>query len=151
MRIVLIALILGAASCVAPPIAGAQNGPSWERLAGLPAGVSIHVNTKSRHVACKFKSAEADAVTCVSGGAKTEVFPRAEIRTVKLARRGRSILAGMGIGAAGGAIIGAASGRNGSFIGRGAGAAILAVPGALIGAIVGAFVDFTDTTVYRAT
>jgi uncharacterized protein YcfJ len=140
------------ASCF---VASAQQttpdaGPSWSRLQGLPAGVALHVTTTQQTSNCTFKAATEEALTCSSGSGAAESYPRTGIKSVKIRHRGRSTLAGLAIGAGGGAIIGAPLGQSGSFVGHGAAAVIIAVPGAIIGAIVGAGTDFTHSTVYKA-
>jgi uncharacterized protein YcfJ len=125
--------------------------PSWARLEALPSGVDVHVSAQKKSLNCMFKGATEEALTCVShDGARTEVFPRAEVKSVKLRHRGRSTLAGAAIGVGVGAAVGAPLGRSGSFVGHGAAAVIIAIPGAIIGAIVGASTDFTHSTIYKA-
>ena len=100
---------------------------------------------------CLFKAANDDAMTCVSGnGANTQVYSRADVKSVKIRHRGRSAVAGLAIGAGVGAVVGAPLGRSGSFVGHGAAAVIFAVPVAVIGLVVGASTDFTHSTVYKA-
>jgi uncharacterized protein YcfJ len=123
----------------------------WAAVQALPSGVGLHVSSRSHGSNCIFKSATVDALTCVStNGQTTNVYPKAEIRSVKLRHRGRSTLAGLAIGIGGGALIGASLGRSGSFVGHGTAATIVAIPGAIIGAIVGASTDFTHSTIYKA-
>jgi uncharacterized protein YcfJ len=139
MRAFLLALTL----VPAPPA-----GSNWQRVQALPAGQSINVSARTSHAGCTLKSVDADSLTCTHG--KDLVFQRANIVNIKLPHRGRSTLVGMAVGAGGGAIVGVSLGRNGSFVGRGAGAVIVSVPGALIGAIIGATTDFAHSTVYKA-
>jgi uncharacterized protein YcfJ len=120
----------------------------WQRIQALPAGVSINIKAKTSQTGCKLKSVDAGSLTCTHG--KDIVFQRSEILTVKTPSRGRSALIGMAIGAGGGAIVGVSLGRNGSFVGRGAGAVIVAVPGAVIGAVVGALTNSSHHTIYTA-
>jgi hypothetical protein len=132
----------------AQPVSATLGGSNWQNVQTLPIGTSIEVTVHTAHANCKLRSVDADTLTCTQG--KDVVFQRADITTIKIRRRGRSALIGAAIGAGGGAIVGVTLGRNGSFIGRGAGAVILAVPGALIGAIIGASTDFSRSTVYHA-
>lgn len=149
-KLSLFAIFLMASSCIASAQQSTPDqGPSWSRVEGLPSGVGISVKAKQHSGNCNFKSATETELTCVGDGAPM-VYPRAEIKSVKLRHRGRSTLVGLAIGAGAGAAIGAPVGKSGSIIGHGAAAAIIAVPGAIIGAIVGATTDFTHTTVYRA-
>jgi hypothetical protein len=128
----------------APPPAGSN----WQRVQALPVGQSIDVTAKASHANCKLKSVDADTLTCTQR--KDIVFQRADILSVKVPRRGRSALIGTAIGAGAGAVFGFASGRNGSFVPRGLGAAIFGVVGAPIGAAIGALTDFNHSTVYKA-
>jgi hypothetical protein len=128
----------------------ADSGPSWSRLEGLPSGVGIHVKALHQTTNCSFKSATETELTCVNGSGVPQVFKRDDLKRVQLRHRGRSTLVGMAIGAGGGAAIGAPLGQSGSFVGHGAAAVIIAVPGTIIGGIVGALTDFTRSTIYRA-
>jgi hypothetical protein len=144
----MVCLVLGAAWCVAASHASAQTGPSWERVMALPSGTAVHVKAAGHGAHCKLKSVDADSLTC-DGGGKTEVFKKADIRTVKVPHRGRSALAGAAIGGGTGAAIGAGVGQNGQIIGRGGLAAIFGIPLAVIGALVGVATDFTVATIYK--
>jgi hypothetical protein len=131
----------------APPPAASN----WQNVQALPAGTSIPVNTKSRSLVCDLEHVDADTLTCTQR--KDVVFQRAEIKTIKLARRSRSTGVGVAIGAATGIVIAeAAYNKNWTFsiISRGSIAAIVGVPLAAIGGIVGHQTDFTSSTVYRA-
>ncbi len=125
------------------------EGPSWSKLEGLKPGVGISVKAVHHSGSCNFKSATETDLTCLVSGVAV-VYPRAERQSVKQHHRGRSTLAGFAIGAAGGALVGAPLGQSGSFVGHGAAAVIVAIPGAIIGTIVGVSTDFTHSTVYRA-
>jgi len=140
-----------ASCCVATAQQTTPNpGPSWSRLEGLPSGLGIAVKARQHSGNCNFKSATETELTCVVGNGAPVVYPRAEIKSVKLRHRGRSTLVGLAIGAGAGSAIGAPLGHSGSFVGHGAAAVIIAVPGALIGTLIGATTDFTHSTVYRA-
>jgi hypothetical protein len=147
MRKLLPLLLLGTAACVLIPAASAQG---WDRVLALPAGTSVHIHATDHSAHCRLKSADADSLTCVSGDAKTEVFKKTEIKSIKVPHRGRSALAGAAIGGGTGAIIGAAAGQNGQIVGRGGLAAIFGIPLAIIGALVGVATDFTVATLYKA-
>lgn len=129
-----------------PPVPGFD----WPRVQVLPIGTTIQVATKTGHSNCKLKSVDADAFTCTQG--KDVVFQRADIVIVKVHRRGRSTLIGMAIGA--GAGFGYASGAcpagKGCIVSRPAGAAIFAIPGAGVSAIIGFFINSATSTVYKA-
>jgi hypothetical protein len=133
--------------------AAAPEGSDWHRVEALPLGVSIYVNARSRHQACKLKSVDADSLTCANG--KNPHYQRAEVTSIKVTRRGRSAFIGMGIGAGAGAITGFAIGTNsGGFFGpnafRGTVAGVCAGIGGLVGAGVGAATDLMRSTIYTA-
>jgi hypothetical protein len=133
----------------------ASAGSNWARVQVLPAGKTINVKTKDRHMVCKLVSVDADMLRC-SDHAKDVTFQRAEIVSVKIPRRGRSTLIGFGIGAGTGAVIGFAGATNSGngFFGanfmRGAVTAVFGVVGGVIGAPVGYATDFSRSTVYKA-
>jgi hypothetical protein len=138
---------VSAQQSVTPPPAGSD----WQHVQALPIGASIQVQARKSHANCNLKSVDADTLTCTHR--KDIVFQRADILTIRVPRRGRSALAGMGIGAGAGAVFGyAASGCQSPpcFIPRPAAAGIFAVPGAVIGALTGLVTDFTRSTVYKA-
>ena len=109
----------------------------------------MHIKTGKGAFWCSFQSADAESVTC-RHGKQTETRTRADVLRISVSHRGRSILVGAAIGAGGGAIAGAAVGRNGQIIGRGGLAAILGIPLGVLGGVVGAATDFTHQVVYRA-
>ena len=129
-------------------------GSDWTRVQVLPPGAALHLNGHP-HTSCSFLRADADAVTCGHPGHE-RVYPRAGIRSIKLAHRTRSTLAGLGIGAGTGAIIGFATGtRKDDFFGdnafRGGITGVFAGIGGVAGAPVGYLTDFTaGSTIYRA-
>jgi outer membrane lipoprotein SlyB len=141
------ALFLASCFSASAQTPSSAQPPSWARLQALPSGAALHVKTTKETTNCAFKSATEEALTC-SDGDKAKTYPRAEVKSVKLRHRGRSALAGLAIGAGGGAVVGASLGRSGSFLGHGEGAVIVAVPGAIIGTIVGICTDFTHSTIY---
>ena len=161
-RLIFAIAFLAAVSATAQqPVAPAQPPPgaNWQRVQALPVGQSIVVKAKASHASCKLKSVDADSLTCTHG--KDLVFQRADIRTIKIPRRGRSTLIAAGIGIATGAIVGAASGSSctqqaGQFlpcvniISRRDLAVIGTVAVGVIGAPIGALTDFTKSTVYKA-
>jgi hypothetical protein len=128
------------------------EGSDWHRVEALPLGVSIYVNARTRHQTCKLKTVDADTLTCSNGN--NPMYQRAEITSIKITRRGRSALLGLGIGAGAGAITGFAVGtKPGGFFGpnafRGAIAAVFAGIGGLAGAGVGAATDMMRSTIYK--
>ena len=133
-------------------------GSNWQHVQALPAGTSINVTARTSHLACKLKSVDAETLICTHG--KDIVFQRSDILSIKIPRRGRSALIGLGIGAGAGVIVGAATGCSsaqknsawGCFLTptRTQGAAIFGVLFGGIGAAIGAGTDFAKSTVYKA-
>lgn len=151
MRNLLLSLVLFPSICAnaqQPAPSAPKSGSNWQHVQALPAGSSIQVQARKSHAKCNLKSVDADSLTCVQK--KDLVFQRTDIVSIKIPRRGRSTLAGMGIGAGAGAVLGAAVGQNGTFVPRGLGAIILGVLGTPIGAGIGAATDFSRSTVYTA-
>lgn len=151
MRNILLSLILApvlGATAQQPAQHLPAAGSNWQHVQALAVGTTISVGARSRHANCTLKSVDTETLTCTHK--KDIVFQRADILSVKIPRRGRSALIGLGIGAGAGGIVGAASGRNGSLVPRGLGAIIFAVAGAPIGAAIGVATDFAKSTVYTA-
>jgi len=135
-------------------------GSDWQHVMALPAGTRIVVKAKTRHLTCNLKAVDVATLTCgpsgVLGDPKDVVLPQAEIRLIKIKRRGRSALIGAGIGAGTGAIIGFAATTNSgnwlfgpNFL-RGPATAGMAIGVGGIGAIIGAATDFASSTIYKA-
>jgi ABC-type uncharacterized transport system permease subunit len=153
MRVSALALVilvpaLSAASAqqAAQPPAGAN----WQRVQALPAGAFIQVKTRTRSLSCTLKAVDADSLTCTHG--KETMFQRAEIQGIHIPHRGRSAIAGLAIGAGGGAIAGAAIvGPCTSFciVNRGTGALVAGAGVGIIGSLIGLATDFTRSTVYK--
>ena len=103
---------------------------------------------------CTLTAVDADTLACDRNYRFTVqkvLFQRAEIRTIKLTRRGRSAVIGAAIGAGAGAVAGGIQGaRSNYFAVHGAFAMIYAFAGAFAGAPIGYFADFSASTVYRA-
>ena len=138
-----------------PPETQSRPGSDWRVVQALPSGAHVYVYAKAGHKSCTVKSVSADVLTCAAG-AKEVAYPRAEISTLKMSRRGRSALFGAIPGvvliAAGG--IGAATKNCGNqALLCGVGSAVLAAGGialAVIGATVGGLTDFSRSTIYKA-
>jgi hypothetical protein len=121
----------------------------------LRVGTSLYLNAKGGHKGCTLKSVTSDALIC-KGTGKDAVYPRADIWSIKVGRRGRSALIGAIPGgvmiAAGG--IGEATEKCGNqAILCGIGASALVLGGgaiAVIGAGIGALTDFSKSTIYTA-
>ncbi len=123
-------------------------------MQALPAGTALHLNGQT-HTSCSFLRADADSVTC-GRPSHERTFSRAGIRSVKLAHRTRSTLAGLGIGAGTGTIIGFAVGtRKNDFFGdnsfRGGITGVFAAVGGVAGTPIGYLTDFTaGSAIYKA-
>jgi hypothetical protein len=131
------------------------EGSNWQHVQALPAGASIHVRAQHSSANCRFKSADADSLTCT--GAKDVTFQRAEIKSITIPRRGRSaaVMAGVGAGVGlatvkivsstvFGGIYNKDGGAKGAVWAGGAGA------GALIFGGIGAATHPIHSTVYKA-
>ena len=139
-----------AQAAAAPPPAGSN----WQNVQALPAGTSVEVQASKRHLACTLTAVDADTLACDRNYRFTiqkVVFQRAEIRTVKLTRRGRSAIFGAVIGAGAGAVAGGIQGAHSNYFAvHSAFATIYAFAGAFAGAPIGYLTDFSASTVYRA-
>lgn len=136
----------------------------WNRVQQLPARTEVHIKADRKKVTCRVDAVTEDKLTCSStkgDGGSSFAFSRAEIKTVKLAHRGKSALGGLivgaGVGAGAGAGIGAGinSGDKGSLAhvsgakSAGVGAGAGAIVGALVGGAVGHSRDSFAPTIYR--
>ncbi|MGD0798564.1 MAG: hypothetical protein ABR910_12655 [Acidobacteriaceae bacterium] len=160
----LLAAILAAIQATCPASqAVAQNAPTappppagsnWQHVQALPINTDIHVQARTRRSLCTLKAVDADTLTCERNtgvGVKQLTFWRSEIRTIKLARRGRSGVFGGLIGAGAGALAGGIGGLHSHYFAvPGAWATIFAFAGAFAGAPTGYLTDFTTCTVYTA-
>lgn len=167
MHPIRLGLFLGAIAVSAPPspaqnaIASPAPSPShaiadsWNNLSVVAQHTHIHIAADHGGKTCYFISVDDQNVTCGhhDGSEKgRRVFPRAEVKSVKLTRYGLSSLGGAAIGGGAGAIIGVATSRNdSSFINLNAAyRAGCTLVGALGGTAVGATTDlFRGPTVYR--
>jgi hypothetical protein len=155
-RILASALILCSSLTATAQQAPASAGKhDWSRVQSLPIGTTVLLNSSTRHGSCKLKSVDADSLTCTSGG--NTVIARADIKSVKLARRLLSAAAGVAIGATAGFIAGfVAAGPNGgpnSFlpsITRADVGGIFAVGAGFLGGLIGFFTHFASVTVYHS-
>ena len=137
-----------------PAQTAAPAGSNWQRVLALPLGTYLHVGARTRHLPCTLKAVDPDTLTCerdTGVGTREVTFQRTEIKTIKLARRGRSALVGASIGGGAGALGGGIYGlHNNYFAFRGAFALIYTFAGAFAGAPTGYLTDFTASTIYRA-
>ncbi len=133
----------------------AQSGQSsWTNLNGLRAGETIQiVEMNSKKLTGVFESVSDSAISIKDASGDVSV-QKQDVRSVKLMKnthRLRNTLVFGGVGAGGGAIVGAFVGKSNSkgfnIISTGDVAAIGALGGGLIGSIVGALLP-SHTTVY---
>src|SRR5215472_16606869 len=85
---------------------------TWHHLSVLPPQTHIHVAADHGGSTCYFIAVDDQNLTCghKNGSEKgRHVFPRADVKSVKLTRYGISALGGLGIGTGVGAAIGFAS------------------------------------------
>ena len=151
MKILLVVLFVCGAS-----VSLAAQTSDWDRLRRVPAGTRVHVAADSQSKTCAIDLIDEATLRC-SKDASQYSFLRAEVKSVKLTRYGRSTLLGLGIGLGAGAGIGAAAGhaqeKPGDFfpgLSTEAYAAVGAAAGALAGAAIGGPTDFLrGPTVYR--
>jgi hypothetical protein len=77
----------------------ASTPSGWQQVLGLGPHTRIHVKTDKESVVCFFHSADEQQLTCGRSeniGSPVEVFPRAQIKSIKLSRKaiGTSISTG---------------------------------------------------------
>jgi hypothetical protein len=135
-----------------PCVSWAQsNPPSWENLNTLQPGEKIQVTEmNSTKVSGTFLNIS-DAAISLQEGARQEMVPMQDVRSVKLTtqqHRLRNTLLGAAIGFGVGLGIGAATYQQG-FLGRGFQAEVGGLFGVVCGAVVGA-VWPSHKTIYRA-
>lgn len=156
MRILVATALLGAFICTANRQAIGQSAdkqPSWSRVQSLPLGQDLRVDAKPHNANCKFVAATEATLTCAKDGGYL-TFQRADIKFVKLSRRGASAaegaIPGVVVMATGGVAL-AADHCAGQFL-CGLGPSLLIALGvviAVIGTVVGALTDFGGQTIYR--
>ena len=129
-------------------IASAQTKfTDWSTVKALATGAEVRITTSSRTVRGKVLRVTDDSLVLAAGKTQ-EMFPQQEVKRVLLrgdSHRGRNSLIGLGIGAATGAIIGAAAHQDCTgwcfFItsqgaDAAAGAAVFGGIGAAVGALI---------------
>ena len=155
MKTMLVGLLLCGAS--ASMAAQAPSGDAgWARVRQLHAGTHVHVAGDRLSKTCTLDLVDEATLRCSKGSSQYS-FLRAEVKSVKLTRYGRSTLVGMAIGLGAGAGIGAIVGHaqekpNDFFPGLSteASAAVGGAVGAVAGAAIGGPTDFLrGPTVYR--
>lgn len=168
MHSIELALLVGAIAVSALP-STAQNvtaspapspshaiADSWHNLSVIAPHTHIHVAADHGGSTCYFIAVDDQNLTCGhrdSSEKGRHVFPRADVKSVKLTRYGVSTLGGLGIGAGVGTAIGFATIHPDpkAFLDfPGIGRAICAVVGGLGGTAIGASTDmFRGPTVYQ--
>ena len=120
----------------------------WQRVVQLKPGTSLHVKTISKgNTTCKLVSVDEAGLVCRHGSEDGLTIPRSEIRSIKMAHRGRSALTGLLVGAGIGAGIGAGvehateTPSTGWINFNGLARGILALAGGVIGGIAGAAIS----------
>jgi hypothetical protein len=155
MKIMLVVLFLcGASASLAAQTSAA--GGSWGRLKHLPAGIKVHVSADQQSKTCRIDLVD-DATLRCSNGSSQYSFVRAEVKSVKLTRYGRSTLVGAAIGLGAGVGVGAIAGHaqekpNDFFPGLSteAFAAVGGAAGVIAGGAIGGPTDFLrGPTLYR--
>ncbi len=129
---------------------------SWHNLSAIAPHTHIHVAADHGGSTCYFIAADDQNLICghKNGSEKgRHVFPRTDVKSVKLTRYGVSTLGGLAIGAGAGAAIGFAAIRpqpNEFLDFSGVARAVCAVVGGLGGTAVGASTDmFRGPVIYR--
>jgi hypothetical protein len=143
--------------CVASATAQQTPAPhdksDWSRVQSLPVGVTVLLNSSTRHGSCTLKSVDAGALTCTSG--KNPTIARTDIKSIKLPHRLASAALGVAIGATAGFIAGyVAAGPDNpggiDILTRRDIGGIFAVGAGVLGGIIGFFSHFASVTVYHS-
>lgn len=121
----------------------------WRRVESLAPNSRLKVSATKNGGECVLQSVSADGIVCLHGRS-TRSVQRADIKSIRLVRRGKSAVAGLaigaGIGAGAGAGIGSAinSSDPGSFlhVSGGKSAAVGAAVGAVIGGAAGGLIFY---------
>jgi len=155
MKIMLVVMLLcGASGLLAAQAPSGDAG--WDSVRHLHAGTHVHVAGDKQSKTCTLDLVDEATLRC-SNGSSQYSFLRAEVKSVKLTRYGRSTLVGtvigLGVGAGVGAIVGHAQEKPNDFfpgLSTEASAAIGGAVGAIAGAAIGGPTDFLrGPTVYR--
>jgi hypothetical protein len=139
-----------AQTATAAPVSAVSTGRSWTKVEALQPGKKLRITTTAMsHVNCIFNSADDASITC---GQVT--IPRAEIKSIKLSRRGLSAGVGVATGLVAGILLEAEAfniGWNGKASeGVVAAVAIVGVA-ALVGIPIFAIIyDWCGQTIYTA-
>lgn len=132
----------------------APAGSEWGHVLALPVGTSVHIQGHTSHALCALTAVDAESISCARDtgvGHKALTFQRTDVKTIKLARRGRSAVLGGAALAGAGALAGGIQGaRSNYFAFKGAFALVYGFAGAFAGAPIGYITDFSASTIYRA-
>jgi hypothetical protein len=140
------------ATATAQPAPLSPSIHDWSRAQFLLIGTTVLLHSRTRSGSCTLKAIDTDSLTCTNGAP----IPRADIQSIKLARRGLSTAAGLAIGASAGAIAGYVaagpdtSGGGFNILSRGDVAGIFAIGAGVLGALIGFFTHFASITIYHA-
>jgi hypothetical protein len=116
---------MGQSSVVPASPAVAEN--DWQRVKHLPVRTKVHIDADKKGRTCLIDAVDDVSLTCSSKG-KGSIFPRTDIKSVKLTRYGWSTLVGLGMGFGIGAAIAATGPRDSLGRGGAAGIVIIALP-----------------------
>lgn len=155
-RLRLLCLLLAVAAAALPRLAAQQASvpdapaPQWQTVQTLPVGSLITVRQASGSVACRFKSATQNALTCIRDGDLS--IGRGDIRRIDKPNRGASTGMMAAVGAGVGLVtvvavskaIGFGGSAKGSVYAGGAGI------GAVFFAPIGFFTHPIHSTIYKA-
>lgn len=133
----------------------------WKRVEDLAPNSRVKVSATKNGGDCILQSVSANGLVCLHGRS-TRTVQRADIKSIRLARREKSAVAGLAIGAAVGAGVGAGIGsainssNTGSIVhvsggkSAGVGAAIGVIAGGAIGGLIGYRNDlFSGPVIYK--
>lgn len=164
-----VCLMLGTAASAqsSNPIAGGTDSANqriadpWKPVESLAPNSRLKISATRNGGDCILQSVSADGLACFHGRG-TRTVQRADIRSIRIARRGRSVAGGLVIGVAAGAALGAGIGSviNSSDSGTivhvsggksaGVGAGVGVIFGGAAGAIVGYSTDlFPGVVIYK--
>ena len=135
---------------VNPASAPPQATGSWDPVTRLAPNTHLKISASKNGGSCILQSVDATGLICIHGSS-TRSVQRADITSIKFARRGRSALIGLGLGAAVGAGAGAGIGAGinsadkGSFVhvSGGKSVAVGAGVGVILGGGVAALIGYS--------
>ena len=122
-------------------IVSAQSSAAWNAVEALPKGAEIRIKAGGKTTQGRLELVTADSISI--SGKSSGKFDRQQVSAVAVKRanhRGRNMLIGLGVGAAAGFGISAATiheGSNFEVISRGEAIAIFGATGAILGTVIG--------------